>query len=131
MPIDSITHKSSYYVISIDYTIETFQARRILRIDLNFVNTSTSNLNQLKINTLGLKTVIAIQPQNILMEYIRPRERVCQMIYLSEFDSDNYFISCQVEFVSDGGVRKQVNIPISVDISRFMSKIKHRSNINT
>jgi len=83
MSIDSITHKSSYYLITIDYTIETFQARRILRIDLNFVNTSNSNLNQLKINTNGLKTTIAIQPQNILMEYIRPRERVCQMIYLS------------------------------------------------
>lgn len=65
------------------------------------------------------------------MEYIRPRERVCQMIYQSEFDSENYFIPGQVEFISDGGVKKQVNIPISVDISRFMSKIKHRSNINT
>lgn len=73
MPIDSITHKSSYYLITIDYTIETFQSRRILRIDLNFINTSNSNLNQLKINTMELRTTIAIQPQNVLMEYIRPR----------------------------------------------------------
>jgi hypothetical protein len=73
MPIDSITHKSSYYLITIDYTLETFQSRRILRIDLNFINTSNSNLNQLKINTMELRTTIAIQPQNVLMEYIRPR----------------------------------------------------------
>ena len=65
------------------------------------------------------------------MEYIRPREKVCQMIYLSEFDPENYFVPCEVEFVSDGGVRKLINIPLSVDISRFMAKIKPRTNINT
>lgn len=53
------------------------------------------------------------------------------MIYLSEFEADNYFIPCYIEFVSDGGVKKQINIPISIDISRFMAKLKQRTNINT
>ncbi len=53
------------------------------------------------------------------------------MIYVSEFDPENYFIPCSIQFVSDGGVKKQINIPISIDVSRFMTKIKIRSNINT
>jgi hypothetical protein len=53
------------------------------------------------------------------------------MIYLSEFDPENYFIPCEIEFLSDGGTKKQINIPISIDISRFMAKIKMRTNINT
>ena len=60
LPNQSITHKSSYYQITIDYTLEVFQARRILRIDLNFLNTSNTNLNNLTINTHMLSKVIAI-----------------------------------------------------------------------
>lgn len=67
LPNQSITHKSSYYHISIDYIIEPFQARKILRIDLNFLNTSNSNLNQLKINTQPLKNIFTIQPKNVIM----------------------------------------------------------------
>lgn len=72
-----------------------------------------------------------MQPQNILMEYVRPREKVCQMIYLTEFDPENYFFVCEVEFVSDGGVKKVINIPVSIDISKFMNKLRPRSTINT
>lgn len=50
-----------------------FQARRILRIDLNLSNISNSNLNEFKIKTQQLKTVLSIQPQNIALEYFKPR----------------------------------------------------------
>ena len=69
----TISHKSSFYLITIDYTVELFQARKILRIDLNFSNTSNSNLNEFKIKTQQLKTVLSIEPQNIILEYCKPR----------------------------------------------------------
>ena len=53
------------------------------------------------------------------------------MIYLTEFDPENYFFVCEVEFVSDGGVKKVINIPVSIDITKFMNKLRPRSTIKT
>ena len=53
-----------------------------MRIDLNCLNTSNSCLNNLRIKTVAKKSVLAMEPKCVVMEYIRPREKVCQMIYL-------------------------------------------------
>jgi hypothetical protein len=46
------------------------------------------------------------------------------MLYVSEFSPEEYFIALDIEYESEGGVHKLMNIPIAIDISKFLVKEK-------
>lgn len=66
-----------------------------------------------------------VKPEKVYLPEFQSSETVHQIIYVSEFNKDCYFIPLEIKFVTESNSKKDVSIPISVDITKFMEKAKY------
>lgn len=62
------------------------------------------------------------------MEDFRPDEILHQIIYFSEYDHENYFLPIKISYSTQTQVNKVVQIPLAIDISKFLLKEKVKPN---
>jgi hypothetical protein len=62
------------------------------------------------------------------MEDFRPEEVLHQIIYFSEYDPENYFLPIKISYSTQTQVNKVVQIPLAIDISKFLLKEKVKPN---
>ena len=79
----SLVYNSSFIQVSIDYTFEQTNARKILRITMSVVNISTTTIKSINITIQENSMVLNIKPYKVSCYNLKSKEVIHQMIYLS------------------------------------------------
>ena len=124
-PKSPIRHKSSLVDVSFDYAFEQTKSRKMLRIMVTIKNTSNSTLRELTcFATKDNPKLMACKPQKIFISELHSSQTVHQVLYLSEYNPNFYYIPLTINFITESNSSKQIIIPVSIDIMKFLQKTK-------